>query len=199
VDYVKGTKEMLLCYERLLVRRPELQGKVNLVMTAVKAAAGMRVYKIAQSQIEQLVGKINGRFSKLNWTPILLFTEPVPFHDLMAFYRTADIAWIPPLRDGLNLVAKEYISAHQGQDGALILSEFTGSAVELPDAILTNPYSDKHMDECIDQALGMSPEEQKERMQKLYEVVQRYDVQEWANHMFREANATAVSGEPALV
>ncbi|MEO1095676.1 MAG: glucosylglycerol-phosphate synthase [Cyanobacteria bacterium J06638_28] len=199
VDYVKGAKEMLLCYERLLERRPELQGKVNLVMTAVKAAAGMRVYKIAQSQIEQLVGKINGRFSKLNWTPILLFTEPVPFHDLMAFYRTADIAWIPPLRDGLNLVAKEYISAHQGQDGVLILSEFTGSAVELPDAVLTNPYSDQHMDDSIDQALDMPPEEQKERMQKLFQAVQQYDVQEWANHMFREANAKALGTEPALV
>ena len=106
VDYVKGAKEMLLCYERLLERRPEMQGKVNLIMTAVKAAAGMRVYKTAQSQIEQLVGKINGRFAKLNWTPIVLFTEPVPFDDLMAFYKTADIAWIPPLRDGLNLVAQ---------------------------------------------------------------------------------------------
>ena len=190
---------MLLCYERLLERQPEMQGKVNLVMTAVKAAAGMRVYKTAQSQIEQLVGKINGRFSRLNWTPILLFTEPVPYHELMAFYGTADIAWIPPLRDGLNLVAKEYIAAHQGRDGVLILSEFTGSAVELPDAILTNPYSDKHMDECIDQALAMSPAEQKERMQKLHQVIQQYDVSEWANHMFREANATALPEEPALV
>lgn len=199
VDYVKGAKEMLLCYERLLERRPELQGKVNLVMTAVKAAAGMRVYKVAQSQIEQLVGKINGRFSKLNWTPILLFTEPVPFLDLMAFYRTADIAWIPPLRDGLNLVAKEYISAHQGENGALILSEFTGSAVELPDAILTNPYSDQHMDDSIDQALDMTLEEQQERMQKLFQTVKQYDVKEWANHMFREANAKALGGEPALV
>jgi glucosylglycerol-phosphate synthase len=100
VDYVKGAKEMLLCYERLLERRPEMQGKVNLIMTAVKAASGMRVYKIAQSQIEQLVGKINGRYSKLNWTPILLFTEPVPSDDLMAFYKAADIAWIPPCGTG---------------------------------------------------------------------------------------------------
>ncbi|WP_008309759.1 glucosylglycerol-phosphate synthase [Leptolyngbya sp. PCC 6406] len=199
VDYVKGAKEMLLCFERLLERRPEMKGKVNLVMTAVKAAEGMRVYKNAQSQIEQLAGKINGRYAKLNWTPILLFTEPIPFVDLMAFYRTADIAWIPPLRDGLNLVAKEYISAHQGQDGVLVLSEFTGSAVELPQAVLTNPYSDKHMDECIDKALDMSPEEQRERMTKLYEAVRRYDVQEWANHMFREANATGLALEPALV
>jgi glucosylglycerol-phosphate synthase len=200
VDYVKGAKEMLLCYGRLLERRPEMQGKVNLIMTAVKAAAGMRAYKVAQSEIEQLVGKINGRFSKLNWTPIVLFTEPIPSLDLMAFYKAADIAWIPPLRDGLNLVAKEYISAHQGQDGVLVLSEFTGSAVELPEAVLTNPYSDKHMDECIDKALDMPPEEQRQRMQKLYEAVRQYDVQEWANHMFREANkAKRVVAEPALV
>ncbi|PSN15765.1 glucosylglycerol-phosphate synthase [filamentous cyanobacterium CCP5] len=203
VDYVKGASEMLLCYERLLERRPELQGKVNLYMTAVKAAAGMRVYKEAQSQIEQLVGKINGRFSKLDWTPILLFTEPVPYNDLMAFYKTADIAWIPPLRDGLNLVAKEYIAAHEGKNGVLVLSEFTGSAVELPDAVLTNPYSDKKMDETIDQALDMSPEEQEERMAKMYEAITRYDVQQWANHMFREAKAIAPSEEegkePALV
>mgnify|MGYP006274206411 FL=1 len=202
VDYVKGAKEMLLCYERLLERRPEMQGKVNLIMTAVKAAAGMRVYKTAQSQIEQLVGKINGRFAKLNWTPIVLFTEPVPFDDLMAFYKTADIAWIPPLRDGLNLVAKEYIAAHKGQNGVLILSEFTGSAVELPDAVLTNPYADKRMDECIDLALDMPSEEQKQRMQNLYKAVTRYDVQQWANHMFREAKAIGSQEQdksPALV
>ncbi|HZG40732.1 MAG TPA: trehalose-6-phosphate synthase [Nodosilinea sp.] len=77
----------------------------------------------------------------------------------MALYKTADIAWIPPLRDGLNLVAKEYIAAHGGENGVLVLSEFTGSAVELPDAVLTNPYSDKNMDECIEFALNMPLEE----------------------------------------
>ncbi|MEO1620924.1 MAG: glucosylglycerol-phosphate synthase, partial [Cyanobacteria bacterium J06632_3] len=187
VDYVKGAKEMLQCFERLLDRRPEMIGKVNLVMTAVKAAAGMRVYQEAQQAIEQLVGQINGRFSSLGWTPIVLFTEPLPQEDLMALYKTADIAWICPLRDGLNLVAKEYVAAHGGEDGALILSEFTGSAVELPDALLTNPYSSTRMDECIDAALAMSPEEQKERMGKMYKAICRYDVQQWANHLFREA------------
>jgi glucosylglycerol-phosphate synthase len=198
VDYVKGTREMLLCYERLLDRRPELRGKVNLVVTAAKPAEGMRVYRNAQTQIEQLAGKINGRFAKLNWTPIILFTQPVPFEELIAFYRAADIAWITPLRDGLNLVAKEYVVAHQGQDGALVLSEFTGAAVELPDAILTNPYSSTRMDECIDAALDMSPEEQQQRMSSLLKAIQRYDVQQWANHLFREAQAAAVR-EPVLV
>ena len=199
VDYVKGAKEMLQCFERLLERKPEMVGKVNLVMTAVKAAAGMRVYQEAQQTIEQLVGQINGRFSSLGWTPIVLFTEPLPQEDLMAFYKTADICWICPLRDGLNLVAKEYVAAHGGEDGVLILSEFTGSAVELPDALLTNPYSSTRMDECIDAALVMSPEEQEQRMTKLYKAICRYDVKQWANHLFREAKATSVQTSASLL
>jgi glucosylglycerol-phosphate synthase len=200
VDYVKGTKEMLLCYERLLERRPELQTKVNLVVAAAKAASGMRVYKNAQSEIERLVGRINGRFAKLNWTPILLFTSALSYEELLGFFGAADIAWITPLRDGLNLVAKEYVVAHGCNDGVLILSEFAGSAVELPDAILTNPYAAKRMDESIDEALAMSLEEQQRRMKGMYQAIQRYDVQQWANHMFREAKAAAVLGkEPALV
>ncbi|MGB3790162.1 MAG: glucosylglycerol-phosphate synthase [Phormidesmis sp.] len=199
VDYVKGAKEMLQCFERLLERQPEMVGKVNLVMTAVKAAAGMRVYQEAQQTIEQLVGQINGRFSSLGWTPIVLFTEPIPQEDLLAFYKTADIAWICPLRDGLNLVAKEYVAAHGGEDGVLILSEFTGSAVELPDALLTNPYSSTRMDECIDAALVMTPEEQAQRMAKLYKAICRYDVRQWAKHMFREAKATAVETSASLL
>ncbi|MGF1495885.1 MAG: glucosylglycerol-phosphate synthase [Elainellaceae cyanobacterium] len=190
VDYVKGTREMLWAYERLLERRPDLHGKINLIATAVTPASGMRVYKTAQSQIEQLVGKINGRFAKLNWTPIILFTNSIPFEELIGFFKAADIGWITPLRDGLNLVAKEYVVAHEGQDGILILSEFTGSAVELPDAILTNPYSSTRMDESIDLALAMSPEEKKVRMTRMYQAIKRYDVQQWANHLFREAQAT---------
>ncbi|MEM8505177.1 MAG: glucosylglycerol-phosphate synthase [Cyanobacteria bacterium P01_D01_bin.1] len=199
VDYVKGAKEMLQCFERLLDRKPEMVGKVNLVMTAVKAAAGMRVYQEAQQTIEQLVGQINGRFSNLGWTPIVLFTEPLPQEDLMAFFKAADVCWICPLRDGLNLVAKEYVAAHGGEDGVLILSEFTGSAVELPEALLTNPYSSTRMDECIDAALVMSPEEQKQRMTKLYKAICRYDVQQWANHLFREAKATSVETSASLL
>ncbi len=195
VDYVKGNRELLLCYERLLERRPDLHGKVNLLVTAVTPAQGMRVYRTAQSQIEQLAGKINGRFAKLNWTPILLFTQPMPFEELIAVFKAADIAWITPLRDGLNLVAKEYVVAHEGQEGVLILSEFTGSAVELPDAVLTNPYSSSGMDESIDLALSMSPEEQKQRMTRMYQAIKRYDVQQWANHLVREAKASSVHPE----
>ncbi|WP_071515434.1 glucosylglycerol-phosphate synthase [Geitlerinema sp. PCC 9228] len=184
VDYVKGNREMLEAFERLLERRPELHGQIHFVMTCVSAASGMRVYKNAQKQIEQLVGKINGRFARFDWMPVLLFTQPVPYRDLICYYRAADICWTTPLRDGLNLVAKEYIVAHEGQGGALVLSEFVGAAVELPEAILTNPYSMDRMDHSIDRALDMSEEEQKTSMESMYQTVTTYDVKYWADHLF---------------
>ncbi|MGP0128835.1 MAG: glucosylglycerol-phosphate synthase [cyanobacterium endosymbiont of Rhopalodia musculus] len=185
VDYVKGNSEKLEAFGRLLERRPDLHGKINLVMTCVQPATGMRVYEIAQKQIEQLVGNINGQYAQFDWTPIRLFTQPLPLEDLFCYYRAADICWTAPLRDGLNLVAKEYIVAHEGKDGVLILSEFVGAAIELPQAILTNPYSIDRMDQAIDEALAMSPEEQKERMTKMYETVTTYDVDYWANRLFK--------------
>ncbi|MEA5508934.1 glucosylglycerol-phosphate synthase [Crocosphaera sp. UHCC 0190] len=183
VDYVKGNQEKLEAFGRLLDRRPDLHGKINFIMTCVQPAPGMRVYKTAQSQIEQLVGRINGRYAKLDWTPIVLYTQPIPLLDLFCFYKVADICWTTPLRDGLNLVAKEYIVAHEGQNGVLILSEFVGAAIELPQAILTNPYSVKRMDEAIEKALIMCPEEQKERMAKMYHTVTTYDVKYWADRL----------------
>ena len=188
VDYVKGNQEMLEAYERLLQRRPDLHRKVSFIMTCVQPAAGMRIYKTAQSTIEQLVGKINGRYGKLDWMPIRLFTQPVPLEHLIAYYKAADICWTTPLRDGLNLVAKEYIVAHEGKDGVLVLSEFVGAAVELPEAVLTNPYSISRMDAAIDEALDMDAEEQATRMSKMYETVTTYDVKYWADRLLKQFN-----------
>ena len=164
-------------------RRPELHGKVNFIVSCVSAAAGMRVYKTTQNKIEQLVGQINGKFARLDWTPIILFTKPIPFTDLLAYYRAADICWTTPLRDGLNLVAKEYISAHKDESGVLILSEFVGAAVELPEALLTNPYSVTRMDTAIDKALVMPEDEQRERMDAMYKTVSTYDVKYWGDRL----------------
>ncbi|MGB3558895.1 MAG: trehalose-6-phosphate synthase, partial [Geitlerinemataceae cyanobacterium] len=184
VDYVKGNRQILECFDRLLERRPDLHGKLHLVMSCVQAAAEMRVYTTAQKEIEQMVGKINGRYAKLDWTPILLFTQPLSLTNLFCYYKAADICWTTPLRDGLNLVAKEYIVCHEGKSGALVLSEFVGAAVELPESVLTNPYSFDRMDESIEQALAMPEAEQKERMAKMYETVQKYDVRYWADRLF---------------
>jgi glucosylglycerol-phosphate synthase len=183
VDYVKGNEEKLAAYGRLLERRPDLHSKISFVMTCVQPAAGMRVYEEAQGTIERLVGQINGRFGKLDWMPVRLFTQPIPLPHLFAYYKAADICWTTPLRDGLNLVAKEYVVAHEGQDGVLVLSEFVGAAVELPEAILTNPYSLAGMDRAIEQALVMSKDEQKERMSKMYKTVTTYDVKYWADRL----------------
>ncbi|MEM6598877.1 MAG: glucosylglycerol-phosphate synthase, partial [Cyanobacteria bacterium P01_C01_bin.69] len=188
VDYVKGTKEMLLTYERLLTRRPELQGKVNFVVAVAKPATGMRIYKTAQSEIERLVGKINGRFAKLSWTPILLFTSALPLEEILALYAAADIAWITPLRDGLNLVGKEFVVAKGGKEGVLIFSEFAGAAVELPDAVLTNPYADSSMDKAIDQALAMDADERNKRMGRMYEAIKAYDVDRWGKELLGAAD-----------
>jgi len=201
VDYVKGNREKLEAFGRLLERRPDLHGKINFVMTCVTPATGMRVYKTAQSQIEQQVGKINGHYAKLGWTPIILYTQPLSFDELLSYYRAADICWTTPLRDGLNLVAKEYIIAKDKQPGVLVLSEFVGAAVELPEAILTNPYSIDRMDDAIDKALAMSEADSRKAMAKMYETVTKYDVEYWANHLlqkFKELQSVPTNDKAAV-
>lgn len=182
-DYTKGTRDMLLAYERMLKRRPELHEKVQMLVTSVAANEGMTVYRAVQRDIEQLAGQINGHFATLGWQPLLLFTKAISFDELLAYYRCADVCWITPLRDGLNLVAKEYAACRYGLGGALVLSEFTGAAIELKGAVLTNPYSTRNMDAAIDAALDMPIEEQKMRMSELWECVNRYDADAWAKHM----------------
>lgn len=186
-DYTKGMRESLLTFDRLLTRRPELRGKVKMIVTSVRAASSMAVYRETQRDVEALVGRINGHFSTLNWTPILLFTQAFPYERLLAYYRMAEICLTTPLRDGLNLVAKEYVAAKQGNPetpGVLLLSEFAGCAVEFPQAILTNPHSTRSLDKALDQALAMTPEEAKQRMEEMNKTVRRYDVTHWADHTF---------------
>jgi glucosylglycerol-phosphate synthase len=185
-DYTKGMIESLLAFERLLERRPELIGDVKLLVTSVRAASTMKVYETTQREIEALVGRINGRFSKLDWTPVVLFSSAIPFERLVAHYRIADICLTTPLRDGLNLVAKEYVASKRGRAGVLVLSEFAGCAVEMPQALLTNPYSNRAMDRALDQALDMPIAEARQRMEQLSRVIRRYDVARWAEQTARQ-------------
>lgn len=199
-DYTKGMIECLFAFERLLERRPELIGEVKMLVTSVRAASTMKVYEATQREIESIVGRINGRFSKLSWTPVVLFSNAIPFDRLVAYFRIADICVTTPLRDGLNLVAKEFVAAKQGETGALILSEFAGSAVELPDAVLTNPYSNKAMDRALDAALDMSEEEASARMKRMNKVVHYYDLERWAGQVasqFEGLSAIPGNSEPA--
>ncbi|MGA0187421.1 MAG: pyridoxal-phosphate dependent enzyme, partial [Burkholderiaceae bacterium] len=183
IDYTKGSKEVLDGFDRLLSRHPEWVGRVKLVLTSVAPAKGMSVYEDIQLEIEQRVGNINGRYSELNWVPVLLFTTPIGFEELVAWYAAADICWITPLRDGLNLVAKEYAMAQQDRAGVLILSEFAGSVIELDEAIHVNPYSRDSMDAGLDRALTMTPEEATGRMRAMGQRLRLRSLSSWTRRM----------------
>ena len=117
----------------------------------------------------------------MDWVPIRFSTRRIPYEEMVAWFSQADICWITPLRDGLNLVAKEYAAARKGQAGVLVLSEFTGASVILDGAVLTNPYSHKQMDAAIDAAIDMPASEQIERMEKMSSAVEAFTVSDWAD------------------
>jgi len=180
VDYTKGNEELLLAYERLLERRPDLHGDVVLMLACVAAASGMKIYEDTQRSIEEMAGRINGRFSQIDWVPVRFSTRRIPYEEMIAWFCHADVCWITPLRDGLNLVAKEYAAARRNRGGVLVLSEFTGASVVLDGAVLTNPYSNRRMDEAIEEALVMPEEEQRDRMSRMTDAVEKYTVKDWA-------------------
>ncbi|ATG48922.1 glucosylglycerol-phosphate synthase [Celeribacter ethanolicus] len=179
-DYTKGGIEQLESFERLLEARPDLRGKVRLMHVSVAANSNMTAYEEIQQALEQLAGRINGRYGSFDWQPIALISRPVKFTDLVAYYRAADVAWITPLADGMNLVCKEFCAARTDGDGVLVLSEFAGAAVELAAAVPTNPFSHKSMDGAIQFALDMAPEDRKGRMKANRQMVVKQDIRFWA-------------------
>ena len=195
-DYTKGNIEQLLAYERLLERRRDLHGKVRLMHVSVAANRNMTAYEEVQSEIEQIAGRINGRFGTFEWQPLSLIGTAIPFAELVAFYQAADVAWITPLADGLNLVAEEFCAARTDGDGVLVLSEFAGVAVALSDAVIANPFSHRSMDSAIDQALDMPETERRDRMAALRRKVRAYDIRAWAEEQRRQFDAVAGEGLP---
>jgi glucosylglycerol-phosphate synthase len=178
-DYTKGGIEQLASFERVLEANPELIGKVRLMHVSVPANRNMTVYENIQNEIEQYAGRINGRFGTLDWQPITLISRAIPFVELVSYYRAADVAWVTPLADGMNLVCKEFAASRVDGDGVLVLSEFAGAAVELGSSVLTNPFSHRSMDSAILTALRMPEEERRARMATLREVVASNSVRHW--------------------
>ncbi|CAM3040706.1 glucosylglycerol-phosphate synthase [Ectopseudomonas mendocina] len=181
LDYTKGILEKLNAYERLLADNPELIGKVTLVTVCVPAAKEMTVYNELQSQIEQAVGRINGRFARIGWTPLQFFFRSLPFEEVSAWYAMADVMWITPLRDGLNLVAKEFVAAQGllGGRGVLVLSEFAGAAAELKGALLTNPHDPADLAQTCYLALNLPKSEAQARLRELFDIVCFNDIRRW--------------------
>jgi trehalose 6-phosphate synthase/phosphatase len=181
LDYTKGIPRRLLAYEQLLVRHPELHEHVRLVQVAVPSRTGVGAYQGLRETVDALVGRINGRFATPNWSPVRYLARGLSPREVTALYRAADVLVVTPIRDGMNLVAKEFIAARTDADGVLVLSEFTGAAAELAEALLVNPYDVQGTAEALWRALQMPPEERRIRMTALRNRVETYDVHRWAH------------------
>jgi trehalose 6-phosphate synthase/phosphatase len=180
LDYTKGIRRRLLAIEHLLERAPELRGAFRIVQVAVPSRTQVEQYKQFRRQIDEMVGRINGAYSTVDFVPIHYLYRSLPRQQLVALYRAADAMLVTPLRDGMNLVAKEFVASRTDEDGVLILSEFAGAAAELGESVLVNPYDIEGVATAIETALTMPPEERKTRMHALRKRVLTADVQFWA-------------------
>jgi trehalose 6-phosphate synthase/phosphatase len=179
LDYTKGLPHRLRTFRRLLRRAPHLREKVVLVQVAVPSREKVPMYQRIRHDVSELVGEINGEFSTPGWTPIVYIRRGMPAAELAALYAAADLAWVTPLRDGMNLVAKEYVACQEGRAGVLVLSEFAGAAAEMGEAVLVNPYDEARTSEAVERALELPEDERRERMATLARRVRRNDVFAW--------------------
>ena len=181
LDYTKGIPDRLLAFERFLERHPEWRRRVSLVQITVPSQFHVPEFREMKRTIEEIVGRIVGRFSFEGRSPLAYVYTAFDPDQLAAYYVAADVALITPLRDGMNLVAKEYVACHSRGDGVLILSEFAGAARELSEALTVNPYDAEAIQRQIDVALAMSAEERCERMRALGAKVAARDVRWWTS------------------
>lgn len=187
LDYTKGILERLKALETFFDRYPERRGRVSMVQVAVPSREGIEAYQALREDIERQVGHINGLYATPGWTPVTFMCRSVPFDELVALYHASDVALVTPLRDGMNLVAKEYVAAHREGNAVLILSELAGAAQQLTEAELVNPYHVDAIANAIARALDMPPEQRRRRMGKMNAKVIRYDVRHWVESFLSEA------------
>lgn len=181
LDYSKGIPERLRAFDLFLEKYPEYIGKVSLLMLVVPSREKVLMYKNLKTEIDELVGSINAKYRTMDWTPILYFYRSFPFETLSAFYRMSDVALITPLRDGMNLVCKEYVASKPDLSGVLILSEMTGAAKELSEAIIINPYNIHETAEALKDSLTLPENDKRRRMEEMQLLLKRYDVGKWTN------------------
>ena len=181
LDYSKGIPQRLKAFECFLNENKNFLNKVSMLMVVVPSRDNVPKYAQLKEEIDLLVGRINGKFGRLNWTPIHYFYRSFPLNALSAFYRMAHVALVTPMRDGMNLVCKEYIASKLDQKGVLILSEMAGASKELSDAILINPNDIRQMVDAMLEALTMPEEEQKRRMKIMQDSIKRYNIHSWVS------------------
>ncbi len=185
LDYSKGIAKRLNAFEYFLKKHPEYQEKVRLIILAVPSRSNVPQYQLLKKEIDELVGRINGEFATVSWTPIWYFYRSMPFENLIDLYTSSDIALLTPIRDGMNLVAKEYIATRTDKTGVLILSEMAGSANEMNESLLINPNNFDQISDALIQAIHMPKEEQIARNSILQKRLERYNVEKWAKDFMK--------------
>jgi len=185
LDYTKGIPTRLRAFGELLRHEYVTVDDCVLVQVAVPSRERVEEYQELRHEVEQYVGSINGEFGQLGRTPIHYLHRGLPFEELVSLYAAADVMLVTPLRDGMNLVAKEYVASRSHEDGVLVLSEFTGSAYELTEALLVNPHDIDGLIETIHAAINLPVEEQTRRMKELRQSVRRNTVYDWAESFFK--------------
>ena len=187
LDYSKGIPQRLKAFSHFLKIHPEYIGKVTLVMIVVPSRANVPQYKALKEELDTLVGKINGKYSTFDWVPIQYYYHGLDFGDLTTLYQVADIALITALRDGMNLIAKEFIASKEdSKKGVLILSEMAGAANELTEAIIVNPQDRQDITDALAQAMQMDEHEQARRLETMQEKLKKYNVRHWASSFINE-------------
>jgi trehalose 6-phosphate synthase len=197
LDYSKGLPNRFAAYDRLLAARPEHRSKVTYLQVAARSRSDVAQYRALRRELEQAAGRTNGRFAEFDWMPLRYLTRALPRKTLAGFYRMSQVGLVTPLRDGMNLVAKEYVAAQPEADpGVLVLSRFAGAAQELDGALLVNPYDLDQMADAMHQALVMPPEERRARWMGMMAKLERATAQSWSREFQRalERQAAARAG-----
>jgi trehalose 6-phosphate synthase/phosphatase len=179
LDYTKGIPRRLLAFETLLRGDPSLHERLRLIQVAVPSRTGVDAYQDFRRHVDELVGRVNGTFGTPRWTPVRYVYRNLTDHEVVALYRAAHVMLVTPIRDGMNLVAKEFVAARTDGDGVLVLSEFAGAAAELAEALFVNPYDIDRVAATLHRALAMSEGERRIRMRALRARVIRHDVHHW--------------------
>src|SRR5207244_8794505 len=179
LDYTKGLLERLRAYALLLRSSAGLKENLVLIQIAVPTREGIDTYQDLRTEVNRLVGEINGKLGTPNWTPVVYINRSIERAELAALYKLADVCWVGSLRDGMNLVAKEYVACKPEGDGVLVLSEFAGAAAEMGEALLINPFDEERTAATIERALALDEQERCQRMTTLHNRVLRNNVFRW--------------------
>jgi alpha,alpha-trehalose-phosphate synthase [UDP-forming] len=198
VDYTKGIHERFQAIERLMEKRPEFQGRFTFVQIGAPSRTHIKRYHDLLGEVEAEADRINWRFQTGKWRPIVFLNRHHTHKEIQRFYRTADVCMVTSLHDGMNLVAKEFLASRNDEQGVLILSQFTGAARELRDALIVNPYDIEKVADAIHFALVMEPEDRRMRMQRMRKVVKENNVYRWAGNLITELAEVRVE-KPSMV